>query len=170
MLMKWLVLPLLFTTTAMAAVQREPYSDDPVIIRDTDVAEGVEEQEPPKERDPAEAKKNMDVGNFYSKQGNYVGAIGRYLTALEYQPDLSKAYKAFEQAYTSLLKSLDDEQQEPVKIKRAIEDTEPDRSEKIAQTIGLVEGYLRSNPDSARREELRKKIETLHDKAAQSTE
>ena len=170
MLMKWFVLPLIFATTSVAAAQREPYPDTPVIIRDTDVAEGVEHQEPPKERNPEEAKKNMDVGNFYNKQGNYVGAIGRYLTALEYQPDLTKAYKAFEHAYASLLNSLDDGPQEPEKIKRSIEDTEPDRSEKIAQTIGLMEKYLRSNPDPVRREELQKKIEALHDKAAQSTE
>lgn len=169
-LAKFIVFPILFTTTVVASAQPESYSDDPVIIRDTDIAEGVEHKEPPKERDPAEAKKNVDVGNFYSKQGNYVGAIGRYLTALEYQPDLSRAYEAFEQAYESLLKSLDDEPDRSERIGRNVADTRPDRSEKIAQTIGLMESYLASNPDLLRREEVLQKIQKLREQSAQSAD
>jgi len=166
---KFLVFPLFLSITATAAAQPESYSDDPVIIRDTDIAEGVEHEEPPKERDPAEAKKNVDVGDFYKKHGNYVGAIGRYLTALEYQPDLSRAYEAFERAYESLIKSLAYDPDRPERIGRSIADTEPDRSEKIAQTIGLLESYLRSNPDADRREEIQSKIDKLREEAVQAT-
>lgn len=163
------VFPLFFLVAVVAAAQTNSYSDDPVIIRDTDVAEGVERMEPPKELDPEEAKKNVDVGNFYDKKGNYVGAIGRYLTALEYAPDLSRAYKAFERAYASLLKSLDAGPDRAGKIGRDVADTKPDRAEKIAQTIGLMEGYLRSNPAPARREEIQKRIDELRSKAVSPT-
>jgi tetratricopeptide (TPR) repeat protein len=165
----FLVFPLFFLIAVVAAAQQEPYSDDPVIIRDTDIAEGVEHKEPPKELDPAEAKKNVEVGNFYSKQGNYVGAIGRYLTALEYQPELSRAYEAFERAFASLLKSLDDEPDRSGRIGRNVEDTKPDRSEKIAQAVSLMESYILSNPDPVRREEIQKKIEKLREQAASPT-
>jgi tetratricopeptide (TPR) repeat protein len=168
--MKFFVFLIVFCLAPVATAQPESYSEDPVIIRDTDIAEGVEHVEPPKELDPAEAKKNIDIGNFYSKQGNYVGAIGRYLTALEYQPDLSRAYEAFEKAYTSLLKSLEDEPDRSERIGRDITDTEPDRSEKITQAIGLMESYLHSNPDPVRRDELQKKIDELREQASRAAD
>ena len=167
--MKLLIFPLAIFVAVAAMAQRESSSDIPGIIRDTDIAEGVEHEELPKERDPAEAKRNIDVGNFYNKQRNYVGAMGRYLTALEYQPDLARAYEAFERSYASLLKSLDDEQDRSERIGRNVADTEPDRPEKIAQAIGLIESYLRS-PDAIRREEFQKKIEKLREEAASLTE
>jgi len=72
----------------------------PVLIRDTDKAEGKEEPEAtkPKEYDPSLAEKSLNVGNFYYKRGNYDAAVDRYREALEYQPDLTKARDALQRA------------------------------------------------------------------------
>lgn len=131
---------------ALPAAGQSSRSDLPSIIRDTDIAEGVEHPEPPKERNPAEADKNIEVGNFYYKQKNYVGALGRYLVALEYQPDSASAYKAFKKAYNSLFKTLA---------------KSPNSNERIQQAVDFIQGYLRNSPDSARREEFQEKIRQL---------
>jgi len=77
----------------------------PVLIRDTDKAEGKEEPEAskPKEYDPVEAEKSFNVGNFYYKRKNYDAAVERYLEALEYQPALTKARDALERACAKAL-------------------------------------------------------------------
>jgi tetratricopeptide (TPR) repeat protein len=134
---------------ALQAASQSSNSDLPSIIRDTDIAEGVEQAEPPKERNPAEADKNIEVGNFYYKQKNYVGALGRYLVALEYQPDSASAYKAVKKAYNSLVKALAKSQ---------------NSNERIQQAVDFIQGYLRNSPDSARREEFQEKIRQLQGK------
>jgi tetratricopeptide (TPR) repeat protein len=134
---------------ALQAASQSSNSDLPSIIRDTDIAEGVEQVEPPKERNPAAADKNIEVGNFYYKQKNYVGALGRYLVALEYQPDSASAYKAFKKAYNSLVKALAKSQ---------------NSNERIQQAVDFIQGYLRNSPDSARREEFQEKIRQLQGK------
>jgi len=139
---------------APAAPCQVSSSDIPVIIRDTDIAEGVEHEEPPKELNPAEAEKNIGVGNFYYKNKNYVGAIGRYLTALEYQPDSTKAYEVFMKAYESLLETTVES---------------PDPTETFQQAIGFIRDYLQNNPNSTRREEFNEKIKQLREKAAKFT-
>ena len=72
----------------------------PVLIRDTDKAEGKDEPEAskPKEYDPVLAEKSFSVGNFYYKQKNYDAAVDRYVEALEYAPGLTKVRDALERA------------------------------------------------------------------------
>jgi tetratricopeptide (TPR) repeat protein len=73
----------------------------PALIRDTDTAEGKDEAETTKEKpyNPLEAERSFRVGEFYSKRKNYAAAIRRYLEALEYQPNLIKAYSSLGRAY-----------------------------------------------------------------------
>lgn len=149
----FLLFPLGFLLTAVASPCQPSDSDAPVIIRDTDIAEGVVHEEPPKERDPAEAEKNIKVGNFYRKQKNYVGAIGRYLTALEYQPDSKQAYERLVQAYESLVKLLDKGSLDP-----------REASEQIQQTVDYFESYLRDTPESPLHAEFHEKVEMLQEK------
>jgi len=122
----------------------------PVIIRDTDIAEGIEDREEakPKERDPVEAKKNIDIGDFYNKRKNYVGAIQRYLTAIEYQPDSSKAYKSLVKAYQSIVKAY-----ESIDLtKESLERAERECGEIHVARKAFID-FLRINPDSDRYEE-----------------
>jgi tetratricopeptide (TPR) repeat protein len=83
------------------AISAQTGSRKPALIRDTDTAEGKETIEPvkPKEYNPMEAEKNLQIGNFYFKGRNYDAAIMRYLEALEYQPDFVKAFDALARAY-----------------------------------------------------------------------
>ena len=47
--------------------------------------------------DPHRAMKDIEVGDYYFKRENYVGAIGRYRDALEYKPrDAEATYKLAE--------------------------------------------------------------------------
>ncbi len=41
---------------------------------------------------PLQAKKEMEVGNFYAKKGSWRAAAGRYERATKWQPDLAEAY------------------------------------------------------------------------------
>ncbi|MEJ2110214.1 MAG: hypothetical protein P8Z37_09940 [Acidobacteriota bacterium] len=144
-------LAILLTAVASPCQSSDP--DVPMIIRDTDIAEGVVQEEPPKERDPAEAQKNIKIGNFYRKHKNYVGAIGRYLTALEYQPDSDQAYEELIGAYKSLIELLDEGSLEPREI-----------SEQIQQTVDSLESYILNTPESPLHAEFREKVETLLEK------
>jgi tetratricopeptide (TPR) repeat protein len=128
----------------------------PVIIRDTDIAEGIEDVEPEKERDPAEAEKNIDIGNFYYKQKNFVGAITRYLTAIEYQKDSAQAYKSVDKAYKSLVNaymSLDrtPESRNKAEIRYGV----------IPIAIQALKDFLNSNPDSVKGDDYQEMIARL---------
>jgi tetratricopeptide (TPR) repeat protein len=102
----------------------------PVLIRDTDKAEGKEEPDDvkPKEHSPLLAEKSFNVGNFYFKRKNYLGAIERYLEALEYQPELKKAYEALDRAFAKAIQ----EDQDYIKKNPDAPDIS-DRREKLAR-------------------------------------
>lgn len=93
----WVVLGALISAASWA--QSRP--NRPALIRDTDKADGKEEAEARKEKpyNPLEAERSVRVGDFYFKRKNYSGAIQRYLEALQYQPNLIKAYEALGKAY-----------------------------------------------------------------------
>ena len=76
-------------------------SRKPTLIRDTEIAEGKDNTDAakPKEPNPLLAEQNINIGNFYFKKKNYIAAIQRYLEAIEYQPDSVKAYEALARAY-----------------------------------------------------------------------
>ena len=73
--------------TVPSAVQK------PGLIRDTDVADGVETAPEIKGPDPLLCEKNIKIGDFYYKKKNYVAAIRRYLDAIEYQTNSVRAYE-----------------------------------------------------------------------------
>lgn len=94
---------LLMLAVAVAAAPAVPQSRQqrPALIRDTDKAEGKDEVEESKEKvyNPLEAERNLRVGDFYFKRKNYVAAIQRYLEALQYQPNMIKAFDGLGKAY-----------------------------------------------------------------------
>lgn len=132
----------------------------PLIIRDTDIAEGIDDREEskPKERDPVEAKKNIDIGDFYHKRKNYVGAIQRYLTAIEYQPDSAKAHKSLVKAYQSIVKAY-----ESIDLtKESLDRAEGNYGEIHVARKAFID-FLRINPDSEKYEEFQEIIEKLEE-------
>ena len=62
----------------------------------------VQEQEPPEEDEglapkeysfnPLEAERNLKVGNYYYKKGNYKAALNRYREATKWNPNYAEAY------------------------------------------------------------------------------
>jgi len=62
----------------------------------------VQEQEPPEEDEdlkpkeytfnPLEAEKNLKVGIYYYKKGNYKGALNRFREATKWNPNYAEAY------------------------------------------------------------------------------
>jgi tetratricopeptide (TPR) repeat protein len=90
----------LFSPAALGYAQ-SGLSREPVLIQDTDIADESEDKEAqkPKERNPLLAEENIDIGNYYLKEKNYLAAIRRYLAALEYQPDSVPAHEALGRAY-----------------------------------------------------------------------
>jgi tetratricopeptide (TPR) repeat protein len=74
-------------------------SRKPGLIRDTGAAEAEENAPEVKEPDPILCEKNLNIGDFYFKKKNYAAAIGRYLDAIEYQPDSARAFESLARAY-----------------------------------------------------------------------
>jgi len=100
---KFIVLGMLAAFSATLSINTQAQSRRrPELIRDTDIAEGKEEEtnvEELKEYDPLLAAQNLKVGNYYFKKKNYDAAIQRYLDAIASQPDLIDAYAALARAY-----------------------------------------------------------------------
>lgn len=42
--------------------------------------------------DPLEAKRNVQIGDFYWRKGDYIGAKNRYLRAVKFDPNSANAY------------------------------------------------------------------------------
>jgi tetratricopeptide (TPR) repeat protein len=135
-------------------------SGKPIIIRDTDIAEGIDEEQAreKKVQNPDEAKKNIDIGNFYYKRKNYVGAILRYLTAIEYQPDSDKAYKSLVRAHKSIVKAYDSIDRTPESIGKAEE-----KHGRIAVAIDACTDFLSVYPDWIKSDELKNMITKLEE-------
>ena len=91
----------LLAFAGLGYAQTTPPKKPPTIIRDTGVAEGKVDAETVvnKEYNPILAEKNLKIGDFYFKKGNYDAAIPRYQDAIEYQPSLVAAYDALGRAY-----------------------------------------------------------------------
>jgi tetratricopeptide (TPR) repeat protein len=115
-------------------------SRKPEIIRDTDIAEGIEKEKDnaPKQRSPEEAEKNINIGNYYFKNKNYNAAIERYQTAIEYQPDSVRAYESLVKAY--------------------------EKDGQIDKAIHAIEDFLKANPDSKKCKDLKEKVAKLQAK------
>jgi tetratricopeptide (TPR) repeat protein len=102
----------------------------------------VQEQEPPEEDEslkpkeytfnPLEAEKDLKVGIFYFKKGNYKGAVNRFREATHWNPGYAEAYlrlgeseekmkdaKAAREAYAKYIE-LAPESKEAVSLKKKL--------------------------------------------------
>jgi tetratricopeptide (TPR) repeat protein len=111
----------------------------PGLIRDTGVAEEKDSAPEAKEPDPLLCEKNIKIGDFYFKKKNYVAAIGRYLEAIEYQPNSARAFESLARAYEK--------------------NKEPDKA------IVTYLRFIKENPDSPDLAEFRTKLEKLEKSA-----
>ena len=131
----WLLFLLLFSS--LSAVAGAQSSQEPRLIRDTDIAEGEEKTETPtvKEPNPKLAERDITIGNFYMKKKNYPAAIQRYLEAIEYKKDSNQAYDGLIRAY--------------------------EKNGEIRNAISACKGFLEKNPDSPKASEFRDKLAKL---------
>jgi tetratricopeptide (TPR) repeat protein len=126
---------ILFSGLPAAAQSRS--ARPPELIRDTDAAEAKDSADKPavKEPNPILSEQNINIGNFYFKKKNYAAAIGRYLEAVEYQPDSASAYDALARAY--------------------------EKNDEPAKAIAAYKQFLEKNPGSPKSAEFRTKLAKL---------
>jgi tetratricopeptide (TPR) repeat protein len=135
---------------AIAGFAQTPPQKPPALIRDTGVADGKTKPEAAKEKEkgynPLEAKHDLEIGNYYFKQGNYIGAIERYRDAIEYQPNLFAAYDALGRAYE----------------KKADKDKTPEeRQADRDMALAVYRNFLKSYPSSPKAAEFRSRCDRL---------
>jgi tetratricopeptide (TPR) repeat protein len=133
---------LLLESLTLPVCAQSSKSRKPELIRDTDAAEGKEAVEAPKakEQNPALAKQNINIGNFYLKQKNYAAAIERYLEAIEYQSSSIRAYEALARAY--------------------------EKNGEITKAISTYKTLLDKNPDSPGSSDFRVRLSKLEKKSS----
>ena len=112
-------------------------SREPKLIRDTDVAEGVEKTEAAtaKEPNPKLAADNVNIGNYYLKMKNYAAAAQRFLEAIEYKADLIPAYDGLIRSY--------------------------EKNGDISKAIAACKTFLDKNPDSPKASDFRSRLAKL---------
>jgi tetratricopeptide (TPR) repeat protein len=132
---------LLLLSDALPSVAQTPNSRKPELIRDTDIAEGNNgvDTTKPKEPNPVLAEQNVNIGNFYFKKKNYAAAIQRYLEALEYQPNSTRACEALARAYG--------------------------KNSETAKAISIYKSLIEKNPDSPKIPDFRKKLSEIEKKS-----
>ena len=110
---------------------------EPKLIRDTDVADGVEKTEAaaPKEPNPKLAEKNVNIGNYYLKMKNYAAAAQRFQEAIEYKSDLITAYDGLIRSY--------------------------EKNGDIPKAIAACKAFLEKNPQSPRVADFRTRLAKL---------
>ena len=135
----WLLFLLLLSSLSTAADAQS--SQEPRLIRDTDIAEGEEKTETPvvKEPNPKLAERDVAIGNFYMKKKNYAAAIQRFLEAIEYNKDSAQAHDGLVRAY--------------------------EKNGEIRNAINACKVFLEKNPDSPKASEFRKKLAKLEKQA-----
>ncbi len=137
-----IALVFLLTSLTLPAFSQSHNSRRPELIRDTDAAEEEEtaaDATKPKEQNPMLAEQNVNIGDFYLKKKNYDAAIQRYLEAIEYQPNLIRAYEALARAY--------EKKGEP------------------AKAINTYKDFIQKNPDSAKSAAFRTRLAKLEKKS-----
>jgi tetratricopeptide (TPR) repeat protein len=110
---------------------------EPKLIRDTDIAEGVEKTEAAtaKEPNPKLAAVNVNIGNQYLKMKNYAAAAKRFLEAIEYKPDFIPAYDGLIRSY--------------------------EKNGDFSKAIAACKTFLEKNPDSPKASDFRSRIAKL---------
>lgn len=132
---------ILFPATCATAANQARPQRPPVLIRDTDKAEGKEESEAVKEKEynPLLAEQNIKIGDYYLKRKNFDAAIERYLEALQYKPDSIDAYEALGKTY--------------------------EKKGDIAKAMNVYRDFLRKNPDSPKKGDFQSKLSRLEKKS-----
>jgi len=111
----------------------------PVLIRDTDIADGKESvPAPPKEPDPAKSKENLNIGNQYFKKRNYSAAISRYIEAIAWLESSIPAHENLARAY--------------------------EKNGDFTKAIKTLEAVIEKNPDSSKNKGFQAKISSLEGK------
>jgi tetratricopeptide (TPR) repeat protein len=130
----------LFLSRGLLALAGPLYPQEPRLIRDTDVAEGVESTEAPvvKEPNPLLSEQNIKIGDFYLKKKNYAAAIQRYIEAVEYKPDSPRAYEALIRAY--------------------------EKNSETMKAVTACKAFIEKNPDSPKASEFRTRLAKLEKK------
>jgi len=121
---------LLTLLTGALAAQERPRSK-PVLIREDRTSEPETEPEiiyP----DPVEARRNLDVGDFYFKKGNFKAAADRYRDAIKYGPTAAEHYS---------------------RLIRALE-----KLEAFDEAVEVCRDYIDKNPESKKVSEFEKKV------------
>ena len=122
--------------------QQNSRKKKPVLIR-ADRTQEAEEQMPPVP-DPAQAKKHVEIGNFYYKRDNIKAATERYRDAIKLNPGWVEPYE---------------------RLIRALE-----KQKAYSKAIGVCEQFTRSNPSSAETKDFRKRAQELREANQKVTE
>ena len=126
-------------SAALPAQDVPQLAKKPVLIRDTDIADGKDrEPEPPKEPNPARSRENLNIGNTYFKKGNYDAAISRYIEAIAWQENSIPAYEALARVY--------------------------EKNGEFTKAIRTLETVIEKNPDSSKNKGFQAKIAGLRKK------
>jgi len=85
------LLPLLFATLVFAQLRerQEPPPEMPAHMEDEDESR-IQRTE--YAFNPIQARKEVQVGDFYARKGNHKAAVGRYLEATKWNPGYAEAY------------------------------------------------------------------------------
>ncbi len=134
------VLPAVLAGPALAQAPRQSNPPRPVLIRDTDTAEGKDTTDAEKEKEysPLLARENLKIGDFYLKRKNYGAAIARYQDAVEYQPNLFEAWESLARAH--------------------------EKNKEADKAVEAWREYIRKNPDSPKQDEVKERIAKLERK------
>ena len=133
------IVGLLLFSIAVPAQDVTQSARKPVLIRDTDIAEGKEpEPESAKEPDPARSRENLNIGNHYFKRRNYTAAISRYIDAIKWQENSIPAHEALARAY--------------------------EKKGDFAEAIQTLEAVIEKNPGSSKNRGFQSKIAGLRKK------
>ena len=136
-----LLIPLLLFVAVLPARAQSRGSQKPALIRDTAVAEGRDDAEEvkAKEPNPTLAAQNLKIGDFYLKRKNYAAAIQRYLEALEYQQDSIPVHESLAKAY--------------------------EKNGEISKAIRILKLLIEKNPDPSKSPEIQNRIAQLEKKS-----
>jgi tetratricopeptide (TPR) repeat protein len=86
-----LVIFVLLILSALLPGQERRSGRKPILIREDQMEKEVEEEI--FTHNPEQAKKNLDVGDFYLKKKNFKAAESRYRRAIKYNTEWPKAYE-----------------------------------------------------------------------------
>lgn len=100
--------------------------------------EAEDSAEPEYTFNPIQAKKELEIGDYYFKRGSYRAAAGRYERSAKWQPDLADAYYKLAQTRARL--------------------------DEAAAAAAAYEKYLGLSPPARKAAEVRKKLAQLRGK------